>query len=104
MLIDDHSRYSHVYLRHKSKALERFKEFRFEVEKQSGKSIKILWFDRGGKYLSHEFLGYLKENGILSQWTPPGMPQHNGVSERKNRTLLDMVWSMMSLADLPKIF
>ena len=31
---------------------------------------------------------------------PPRTPQHNGVSERHNRTLLDMVRSMMSLADL----
>ena len=32
--------------------------------------------------------------------TPPGTPQCNGLSERRNRTLLDMVQSMMSLTDL----
>ena len=41
---------------------------------------------------------------ILSQWTPPYMPQHNGVAKRRNRTLLDMVRSMMGKADLPKSF
>ena len=35
---------------------------------------------------------------------PPGTPQHNGVSERHNRTLLDIVQSMMSLIDLPLSF
>ena len=35
---------------------------------------------------------------------PPGTPQRNGVSERRNRTLLDMVRSMMSLTDLPLSF
>ena len=35
---------------------------------------------------------------------PPGTPQHNGVSEHRNRTLLDMVRSMMSLTDLPLLF
>ena len=35
---------------------------------------------------------------------PPGTPQCNGVSERHNRTLLDMVQSMMSLTDLPLSF
>ena len=35
---------------------------------------------------------------------PPGTPQHNGVSERRNRTLLDTVRSMMSLTDLPLSF
>ena len=35
---------------------------------------------------------------------PPGTPQRNGVSERRNRTLLDMVQSMMYLTDLPLSF
>ena len=35
---------------------------------------------------------------------PPGTPQLNGVSERHNCTLLDMVRSMMSLTDLPLWF
>ena len=35
---------------------------------------------------------------------PSGTPQHNGVSERHNRTLLDVVQSMMSLTDLPLSF
>ncbi|GJR05384.1 retrovirus-related pol polyprotein from transposon TNT 1-94 [Tanacetum coccineum] len=37
--------------------------------------------------------------------TPPYTPQHNGVSKRRNRTLLDMVRSMMkSQTTLPKSF
>ena len=35
---------------------------------------------------------------------PPGTPQHNGLSERHNRTLLDVVRSMMSLTNLPLSF
>ena len=35
---------------------------------------------------------------------PPGTPQHNGVSERHNRTLLDIVQYMMSLTNLPLSF
>ena len=35
---------------------------------------------------------------------PPRTPQHNGVSERHNCTLLDIVQSMMSLTDLPLSF
>ena len=83
--IDDHSHYGYVYLmKHKSEAFEKFREFRSEVEKQLGKSIKILRSDRGGEYLSQEFQDYLRDNGILSQWTPPYTPQHNGVSEMRN--------------------
>ena len=56
--------------------------------------------DHGGKYLSYEFGLHLQQCGIVPQLTPPGTPQRNGVSEHRNRTLLDMVQSMMSLADL----
>ncbi|KAI3767088.1 hypothetical protein L2E82_17173 [Cichorium intybus] len=61
----------------------------------------MLRSDRGGEYLSIEFLDYLKEFGIVSQLSPPRTPQLNGVAERRNRTLLDMVRSMMSRASLP---
>ena len=103
--IDDHSRFGYVFLmRHKSESFEMFKRYRSEVEKQTEKDIKILRSDRRGEYLSSEFLAYLEENGILSQWTPPGTPQLNGVSERRNRTLLDMVRSMMGFVGLPISF
>ena len=60
--------FGYVYLmRHKYEAFEKFKEFRFEVEKQIGKSIKVFWSDRGDEYLNSEFLDHLKQNGILSQ-------------------------------------
>ncbi|KAA0064277.1 gag/pol protein [Cucumis melo var. makuwa] len=68
---DDYSRYGYLYLMvHKSEALEKFKEYKAEVE------------------------------NLLT----PGTPQQNGVSERRSRTLLDMVRSMMSYAQLPSSF
>src|SRR4051795_152072 len=104
-LTDDLSRYGYVYLmKHKSETFEKFKEFQSEVDNQRDKKIKCLRSDRGGEYLSYEFGEHLKKCGILSQLTPPGTPQRNGVSERRNRTLLDMVRSMMSLTDLPLSF
>ena len=103
--IDDHSRYGYPYLmKHKSESFEKFKEFCNEVEKQTRKCIKVLRSDRGGEYFLDEFKDYLKDNGIISQLTPPGTPQHNGVAERRNRTLLDMVRSMMSMSELPVSF
>ncbi|KAJ9545146.1 hypothetical protein OSB04_024853 [Centaurea solstitialis] len=60
--------------------------------------------DRGGKYLSQEFGNHLMGCGIVSQLTPPYTPQMNSVSERRNRTLLDMVRSMMCHMTLPVSF
>ncbi|KAK4406491.1 hypothetical protein Sango_0655600 [Sesamum angolense] len=48
--IDNHSRYSYVYLmRYKSEAFVRFKEFRSEVENQTGRKIKTLRSNRCGE-------------------------------------------------------
>ena len=68
------------------------------------RKIKFLRSDRREEYLSYEFGLQLKQCEIVSLLTPPGTPQHNGVSERHNRTLLDIVQSMMSLTDLPLSF
>ena len=95
--IDDYSRYGYIYLmHHKSKASEKFKEYKAEVEKHQGKSIKSLRFDRGGEYLLGEFRQFLEDHRITSQLVAPSQPQQNDVAERKNRTLLEMVRSMMS--------
>ena len=45
-----------------------------------------------------EFRQFLEDHGITSQLVAPGQPQQNGVAERRNRTLLEMVRSMMSYA------
>ena len=91
---DDLRRYGYIYLmKHKSKIFEKFKEFQNDVENHRNKKIKFLRSDREGEYLSYEFGLHLKQCGIVSQLTPPGTPQSNGVSEHRNRnrTLLDMV-------------
>ncbi|GKA73526.1 retrotransposon protein, putative, ty1-copia subclass [Tanacetum coccineum] len=103
--VDEFSRYGYVYLlKHKHEVFETFKVFQKEVENQLGKTIKSLRSDREGEYTSQEFLDHLKDHEIIPHQTPPYTPQHNGVSERRNRTLLDMVCSMMSQTSLPKSF
>ena len=64
---DDFSRYSYVYLiKHKSESFEKFKVFKNEVQNQLGKNIKTLKSDRGGEYLSQEFIDHLRDCGIIS--------------------------------------
>ena len=102
---DDYSRFGFVYLmKYKSKSFEKFKEFKNEVEKQFGKSIKTFRFDWGEEYSDQSFKHYLKEHGILIQRTSPRMSQMNGVSDRRNHTLLGMIRSMMSRASLLELF
>src|SRR5215216_6277808 len=89
---DDFSRYGYIYfMKHKSETFEKFKEFQNEVENHRNRKIKFLRSDHGGEYLSYEFSTHMKDCGIGSQLTLAGTPQCNGVSERRNRILLDMV-------------
>jgi hypothetical protein len=49
--IDDHTRYMYLYfLTNKAEALNTFKTYKVEVEKQKGKKIKIVTSDRGEEY------------------------------------------------------
>ncbi|KAM1538319.1 hypothetical protein ACFX10_003244 [Malus domestica] len=57
-----------------------------------------------GTKISAKAIGTYMLNLPSGEWTPPGTPQHNGVSERRNRTLMNMVRSMMSSANLPVTF
>ncbi|GJY01282.1 retrotransposon protein, putative, ty1-copia subclass, partial [Tanacetum coccineum] len=89
---------------HKHEVFETFKVFQKKVENQLGKTIKSLHYDHEGKYMSQEFLDHLKDHRIIAYSTPPYTPQHNGVSKRRNRALLDMVRSMMSQTTLLNFF
>jgi hypothetical protein len=59
--IDDHTRYMYIYfLNDKAEALNAFKTYKVEVEKQKEKKIKIVRFDRCGEYY-----GRYKEKGQM---------------------------------------
>ena len=100
--IDDYSRYTYVYLmKHKDEVFDRFKVYKSIVENQKEKKIKILRSDRGGEYFPANFSSFYEEHGIIHQRTSPYTPQQNGLAERKNRTLVDMVNSMLLSSKLP---
>ena len=67
--------------------------------------------DRGGEYYGKytengqapgAFAKFLQENGIIAQYILSGSPDQNGVAERRNRTLMDMLRSMRSNTKLPQ--
>ncbi|GJX13270.1 zinc finger, CCHC-type containing protein [Tanacetum coccineum] len=85
--------FSYVYLLHtKDEALDKFKVFKTEVELQQGSLIKRFGTDRGGEYMDTL---YFQSVGIIHETTAPYTPQQNGISERKNRVLKEMVNSMV---------
>ncbi|KAK2451463.1 putative mitochondrial protein [Trifolium repens] len=102
---DDFSRKTWVYfLQDKASVFEIFKKFKTLVENESGCIMQCLRTDRGGEFTSTAFNEFCSENGVKRQLTAAYTPQQNGVSERKNRTLLNMVRSMIAARNVPKKF
>jgi transposase InsO family protein len=102
-MINDASRYCYVYLlKTKDETLNCFKTYKAEVENQLEKKIKRFRSDRGVEYFSNEFDLFCAEHGIIQERTLPYSPQLNGVAERKNHTLTDLVNSMLKTVGLSK--
>ena len=100
--IDDYTRKTWVYfLKYKSEVFEKCFHFKALIENQCGQHIKALRTDRGGEYMSKLCMHFCRENGIHKKFTARYTPQQNGVAERKNRTIMDMVRSMMKEKHLP---
>ena len=101
-LFDDYSRKTWIYfLNTKSEVFKKFKEFKALIENHSYRRIKTLRSDSGGEYTSKEFEAFYKEEGIKRELTTPYNPQQNGVVERKNRTIMEVVKTMIHDQDLP---
>ncbi|MCO5587815.1 hypothetical protein L7F22_041767 [Adiantum nelumboides] len=99
---DDYNKMTWVYfLKAKSEAFEVFLEFKVMVEKENGCHIKCLRTDGGGKYMSHSFDDYLREQGIRRQITCRYTPHQNGVAERKNRVIAKIARAMMNEMNMP---
>ena len=62
--IDDHSRRTWIYFlktKESEEVLNKFKEFKAQVENLSGKRINTLRSDNGGEYTSTVFNNFYKE-------------------------------------------
>ena len=103
--IDDCSRKTWVYfLQDKSEAFNAFKNFKTHVDNEVERTIKILCTDRGVEFCSKEFQDFCDEYGIQRHLTTSYTPQQNGISKRKNQTILNMVRCMLTNMSVLKNF
>ncbi|GAB2278278.1 hypothetical protein Dimus_039278 [Dionaea muscipula] len=103
--IDDCTRKTWIYLlKEKSAVLDCFKSFKMFVERQCNMKVRVLHTDGGGEYVSNEFRKYCESEGLKHEITIPYTPQHNGIAERKNRSILDMARSMLKAKKMPNCF
>ncbi|CAL2257239.1 unnamed protein product [Prunus armeniaca] len=102
LIIDDFTRMIWVYfLRNKSEAFSCFKKFKSMTELQTGQKVKCIRSDRGGEFLSAEFVEFCEVQGIQRQLTMAYTPQQNEVVERKNRTVVEMAKAMLHEKGIP---
>jgi hypothetical protein len=103
--VDEYSRMMWLYLiKTKDEVLNVFLKFKVMVEKQAERKIKILRSDGGGEYTSTAFKDFCTREGIVHEITAPYTPQHNGLCERRNRTIMDMTRCMLKEKQLPNEF
>ena len=66
--------------------------------------VRALRIDRGGEFLSNEFITFCEEQGIRRELIAPYTPKKNGVAERKNRIVVEMARSMIKARGVPNRF
>ncbi|GJY91339.1 zinc finger, CCHC-type containing protein [Tanacetum coccineum] len=94
--------FCYVYLLHaKDEALDKFRISKTEVELQQNDLIKTLRTDIGGEYYDPVFFQSI---GIIHETITLYTPLQNGVAERKNIALKEIVNSMLSYLGLSEGF
>ena len=60
---------------------------------QYSAKVRVLRSNNDGEYQRSDLQKYLKGHDIIHQTTCSNTPQQNGVAERKNRHLLEVIWA-----------
>ena len=79
-----------------------FPIFKNLVENQLTFKIKTLYFDNGGEFI--KLSTFLQQHGISHLTTPPYTLEHNGLSERKHRHVVETARCLLHHASLPLHF
>ena len=83
------------FLRFKSEALDKLKDFEAFVFRQTKNKIKVLRSDKGKEYYSKAVLQFTTEKGIIHEFSSAYIHEQNGRAEREIQNLLDCARSMI---------
>ncbi|MBW0505588.1 hypothetical protein O181_045303 [Austropuccinia psidii MF-1] len=101
-IVDQASSYKIVkFLRKKSDSFDQFLVAKNYMENWHSKKIKKIISNRGGEFLNQKFSNLAVKNGIIHTYSPPETPEHNGYSERANRTILEKARCLINSSNLP---
>ena len=105
VIVDDFSRFTWVFfLQDKSETQGTLKRFLRRAQNEFELKVKKIRSDNGSEFKNLQVEEFLEEEGIKHEFSAPYTPQQNGVVERKNRTLIDMVRTMLGEFKTPECF
>lgn len=89
-------------LKDKTEVSTTFQNFHSLIKSQFHTTSQVLRTDNGTEYFTNAFIAYLASNGIIHQSSCPYTPQQNGVTEYKNRHLLEVAKALMFTMHVPQ--
>ncbi|GJU29418.1 putative ribonuclease H-like domain-containing protein [Tanacetum coccineum] len=102
---DDFSRFTWVFfLATKDETSGILKSFITGIENLVDHKVKVTRCDDGTEFKNREMNQFCKKKGILRQFSVARTPQQNGVTERRNRTLIEAARTMLADSKLPTTF
>ena len=100
--IDDAKRHCTIlFLKQKSDASLRIKSHVAKVKRRFGKGPRWMRFDNGSELVNEEVRKFADEEGITIETTAPYSPSQNGIAERFNRSIMELVRAMLIAKNLP---
>nr|GEV46045.1 putative ribonuclease H-like domain-containing protein [Tanacetum cinerariifolium] len=103
VVTDDFSRFSWVFfLATKGKTSGIF--FIIEIENQLDCKVKVIRCDNGTKFKNSVMNQFCEDKGIKREYNVARTPQQNRVAEKRNRTLIKAVRTMLVESKLPTTF
>ena len=91
-------------LRNKSEVSTAFQEFQKMVLTQYQRQIRTLQSDNGTEFMDQMLGNFLQRHGIQHQTSCTYTPQQNGLVERKNRQIIEIVRVSLFGMNLPKYY
>jgi transposase InsO family protein len=83
------------FLQDKSETHEVLKKFLRRAQNEFDVKVKKIRSDNSTEFKNTQVETFLDEEGIKHEFSAPYTPQKNGVAERKNHTLIEMVRTML---------
>ncbi|GJR23468.1 putative ribonuclease H-like domain-containing protein [Tanacetum coccineum] len=105
VITNDFSRFSWVFfLRTKDETSSILKDFIRQIENQLNKKVKTIRCDNGTEFKNMDMIEFCGSKGIKREYSNARTPQQNGVTKRKNRTLIEAARTMLADSFLPNTF